>query len=254
MHSPDLWLVHQDKVHFDLIVSKQSILCKEGAINTQDKRIGDNDYCCEKCEYVTKDEKSLVAHRKSVHDNQEYSCDGCEYKAAKKCELEAHKKSVHGESQYNCDECDYQETKKSKIEFHKKSVHGGIKYYCDECEYTTTENGGIKTHKSVHEARKFICDQCQYLATDETDLEKHVLSAHGDISGPGYMGWRIPDSEKKETTFETKLEELKVLYETLKSEFRELKADFEVANKKLQETSIENKKNKERNSNIEGGL
>ena len=102
-------------------------------------------------------------------------------------------------------------------------------------------------HKNYHEAEKFICDkcQCQYLAKNERHQKDHYQFMHEDnikesekdVSGPGYMGWKIPEVEKedKEATIEAKLEELKVLYETLKSEFSALKAEFEVTGKKLQE-------------------
>ena len=164
------------------------------------------------------------------------------------------KKSFHEESEYKCDEGKYQETNEINYEDHKKSAHGGIKYICEECNYDTTEERAINTHKKYHEAEKITCDKCQYLATNERHLNDHYQLMHEDntkesekdMSGPGYMGWRIPEMEKddKEATFEAKLEELKILYETLKSEFSALKAEFEVTGKKLQEKNIESKQTK----------
>ena len=132
------------------------------------------------------------------------------------------KKSFHEESEYKCDEGKYQETNEINYEDHKKSAHGGIKYFCEECNYEATEERAINMHKNYHETEKFICDKCQYVAKNERHRKEHYQFMHEDnikesekdVSGPGYMGWKIPEVEKedKEATIEAKLEELKVLY------------------------------------------
>ena len=138
---PDLWLVHQDEVHFDLIVSKQSTLYKEGAIDCQNQRI--NTYSCEECDYKGKEETDLTAHRKMVHEETKYIGDGCKYQVTGKKDIKAHKKRCHEESEYNCDEGKNQETNERNFEDHKKSAHGGIKYFCEECNYDATEERAI---------------------------------------------------------------------------------------------------------------
>ena len=141
---PDLWLVHQDEVHFDLIVSKQSVLYKEGAINSQDNRCQDNTYYCQECDYITKERKNYQDHRKTVHEEMMYSCNSCDYQTKEKCVLEDHKKSSHEGLKYFCDECKYEETDGNNLENHKKSEHGGVKYYCDRCKYKFREDTNTK--------------------------------------------------------------------------------------------------------------
>ena len=57
-------------------------------------------------------------------------------------------------------------------------------------------------------------------------------------SGPGYMGWKIPDNSKKyqeEKLFLDKVSDVKACYEELKKNFLELKSDFETMKTKMDE-------------------
>ena len=50
---------------------------------------------------ITKHQKKIASHKKSVHDQSKFQCEQCNYKASRKHHLQSHVKSQHDKNQMN---------------------------------------------------------------------------------------------------------------------------------------------------------
>ena len=65
--------------------------------------------------------------------NTTYSCDVCGHQVSQKKSLVRHKKVVHEGIKYSCMQCNHQATSKRNLVKHQRAVHEGVKYSCGEC-------------------------------------------------------------------------------------------------------------------------
>ena len=68
-------------------------------------------------------DRTVKAHKKSVHEGVMYSCDNCDYQVAHPRNLINHQKSIHEGVRYSCDKCDYHAKRQDNLHAHKKNVH-----------------------------------------------------------------------------------------------------------------------------------
>ena len=66
----DMWLLHQDEVHFDLIIKKDSVLAN------QELFVERSDNSCQKCEFKSQEESELRKHIENMHaSNMNDNCE-----------------------------------------------------------------------------------------------------------------------------------------------------------------------------------
>ena len=87
---PDMWLVHVDEIHFDLIIPKDSDLAKEGSLD--DLRLvkeDTNKHGCKTCDNSFESTQLLEEHLRK-HELKENSCRECDKKFGTHASLRQH--------------------------------------------------------------------------------------------------------------------------------------------------------------------
>ena len=156
-------------------------------------------YNCEECDYTTRSERDLKAHKK-VHQQILHQCLFCPYTTSKNSHLKRHILNVHSDSEkFCCDECDKQYSRESSLQYHKESKHSP-NHRCDHCDKEfetrrnlekhildqhthnkiTTSNGFMILHQSERTIKRktYFCHLCDYKTTWKGNLKKHVDRMH----------------------------------------------------------------------------
>ena len=115
---PDMWLLHTDNIHFDLIVHIESTLVTEGSLesNKSDKACekgGMNVHIeksheegvlveCKQCDNIFETEEGLKEHISVKHiDERKIQCKQCERRFKTEDGLKRHTKNMHEETYEN---------------------------------------------------------------------------------------------------------------------------------------------------------
>ena len=87
---PDMWLVHVDEIHFDLIIHKDSDLAKEGSLDDLRLVRGEKSQLkCKTCDNKFQSKQILEEHSQN-HKIIEESCNKCDKKFASQVRLKEH--------------------------------------------------------------------------------------------------------------------------------------------------------------------
>ena len=99
-----MWLIHEDEVHFDLIINKDSILAKQELLfnesdvkkHVEKTHTKQTNYECEKCEGKYKTERELHEHLSKMHNSgNTYNCENCEINFKTEYGLKIHTEKFH---------------------------------------------------------------------------------------------------------------------------------------------------------------
>ena len=109
--------------------------------------------------------------------------------------------------------------------FREKTVH------CKESEKYLEANRKVGNHEAKHRSlQSFACELCDESFLDKSKLKAHV-KCHNDSEeledhGPGYMGWRIKDTEDKD------IDKIRIEVKSLRNELNSMKNEVEKKEKK----------------------
>ncbi|KAK6173258.1 hypothetical protein SNE40_016743 [Patella caerulea] len=161
-------------------------------------------YNCDICQKSFHFQKSLKAHRISVHHKLEYQCLDCHRRFATQDELTQHSKlhpsdgtfgcSVCGvvfpcrktlikhekthmpEKTYKCDWCGLSFKSSSTLVGHVRTHTGERPYICELCGNAYAQMSTLKVHQLTHSNTKpHACDRCDYAFRTRAELNNHIL-------------------------------------------------------------------------------
>ena len=80
------------------------------------------DLVCQKCDFTTTEEKSMIAHNNHPH----YKCDKCDFSDVSDDEIERHKKNkaYYTQTKFKCTSCPFKFCTIFRLQYHEKSKHG----------------------------------------------------------------------------------------------------------------------------------
>ena len=134
-------------------------------------------YCCTKCKFETKTEKSLTEHIKIKHES--FDCEECNRKLESRSKLKEHKKKEH--TVKDCDICNFETYSKRDLEHHVLNKHNKM-FKCDKCNFEATSSKVLKEHvRTKHQTdndNNFSCVQCGYKTILEHNLDEHIEFKH----------------------------------------------------------------------------
>ena len=80
------------------------------------------DLVCQKCDFTTTEEKSMIAHNNHPH----YKCDKCDFSDVSEDEIGRHKKNkaYYTPTKFKCTSCPFKFCTIFRLQYHEKSKHG----------------------------------------------------------------------------------------------------------------------------------
>ena len=124
---------------------------------------------------------ALSRHKRRVHD-QRYKCDQCEFNGSSLEYLKEHKQSKHLGIRYNCEHYDCKSAFASlrNLKVHIKEKHEEKTLLCDQCHFTTNTNSILQTHVNAVHLQKYFCELCQVLFPTSRAIDSHMENKHTD--------------------------------------------------------------------------
>ena len=111
---------------------------------------------CDICGKAFANKKSIIAHKKWLHEGRRFQCAHCAKWFSSKRDVERHIKAVHLKiKDFQCQLCEKTFSVKQSLTNHIKAVHDNIKdFQCQQCYKTFSLKKNLTCHiKDVH-ARK----------------------------------------------------------------------------------------------------
>ncbi|XP_023312345.1 zinc finger protein 624-like [Anoplophora glabripennis] len=164
------------------------------------------EYKCERCEYVTENERLLQRHQlrhidccdtplqsSNIVPFEESDCkdeeeDGLKHENASEVKTKQQRKVL-----YKCDECIYEtESESSFMEHCARHENDLEKYKCQSCEYETENEKLLQRHlrlrhKDPLQTQKYKCKDCDFKTKYKSSIKLHQLM-HKDPSQPWNNG------------------------------------------------------------------
>ena len=84
--------------------------------------------CCDQCENQTYSAKHLFDHMEARHLNNEYNCEKCDFVAKTRRQIKYCEQNVHQELRFYCDACDFNTTRSDNLRSHEQAVQNKQKY------------------------------------------------------------------------------------------------------------------------------
>jgi len=100
------------------------------------KELNFNAYACDQCDKVFKSDRTLLGHKRQVHDKASHiKCEHCEYSTFETYRMKLHMLQKHMEAtKYPCDKCSFVTNIPSILSKHKQFKHEKVRPYpCTEC-------------------------------------------------------------------------------------------------------------------------
>ena len=150
-------------------------------------------YRCTPCEQIFKKEHEFREHMRSKHVNEEqeeYNCEKCDFVTDCKQLLENHMKQKHRE--WNCLHCSYQGSNKTNLEKHQEEAqHKEKNFKCHNCKNEFFNKDELMKHRKKDHKVKTCrelpnCtwgDECYYMHPNNTDAME-IVEDSGDSSEP----------------------------------------------------------------------
>lgn len=157
----DMVLLHENDMHFNLIVSKNSVLATEGSLSYRNN-------ISPMFEIENSDKKENIQDGKKPNTQDGYE----EENKALREELESCKKTLESINEEN---------KKLKVEniALKETKKVNKEDMCSNCYMETKHDSGVKEHKEgQYREVDIICDVCDLALTTKVNLEKHKKLHH----------------------------------------------------------------------------
>ena len=215
--STNMYLLHSDNVHFDLLIPKKT---KENYVSSYKDK--DQESLPENKEIETKElvslrfelaesKKEVAALKglvkqllpdasfektvfKPTEDNEKVIvenniCPECGKHFAKFINLEAHMRQDHNNTKtLSCTICRKQYSTKENLGNHINAEHKK-KFDCDSCEKSFSSEEELQSHDKNDHTSQFNCEQCDYQATTKDLLDNHLENKHSqkylDCKGVG---------------------------------------------------------------------
>ena len=113
-----------------------------------------NIFTCHDFHYQVASNMIMKIHKSNIHGNNEnYSCDICGLQIQKRS-LVRHKKNLHEGVKYPCRQCNHEASSKGNLATHQRAVHEGVKYPCRQCNHQFTSKGNLARHqKNLHKGQ-----------------------------------------------------------------------------------------------------
>ncbi|KAF5279005.1 hypothetical protein FQA39_LY05683 [Lamprigera yunnana] len=108
-----------------------------------------NQYICNKCNFITTEEDSLIEHLK-ITKNVEYFCEVCNFKTLFECSVKEHS-MIHNKT-----------LRISPLLSQLDILKTGDKYIYKECDYETSRRQKLKTHVQIRTDKEYKCNECNY--------------------------------------------------------------------------------------------
>ncbi|XP_017286238.1 zinc finger protein 644a [Kryptolebias marmoratus] len=167
--------------HKNIINHKISPLKRGLTINSHSERRSLR-YPCSKCKLSFKKEHRLLCHMKSHDDpsaisQKPFTCRECGQSFKQSRALLDHMSIHQGERSIL--------TKEVKDANDKKKEEKKITmYFCPQCSFGTTCPNTFVQHAKTHDKnkRKLRCDKCHFTTPTQSDLRKHHLMHHTDLT------------------------------------------------------------------------
>ena len=154
------------------------------ANDTDQTKVKQELYNCDKCCFNTKHKVLLKRHKEWLHEGVAYQCEKCEYMAASLSGIEEHKENKHfGVVKYPCNECDYTVTQEDALKQHMTKQHGHT-IFCDNYFLLQFSNESLQQlEASSRGAIKFRCKKCDFVTLTFKELRMHKFNNHDDVEG-----------------------------------------------------------------------
>ena len=139
---------------------------------------------CPQCEHMFCNRKTLIEHRRNVHQNfMGVQCPHCVKKYRTKNHLRMHVKYAHmrADKGFACDQCSSRFDTKRIMTTHKLYHHANLErtMKCDLCEFKYAFQKQYYEHRSrVHDPKKEICPHCGYKCATRWYMNKHMVGCN----------------------------------------------------------------------------
>ena len=167
------------KTHGDKVIKTENVSSKRSKRQTMN---------CEECDFSTRFQNKMKAHKVTVHTELR-KCKFCPYQTRFKLTLQRHKKTEHPQKNYNCESCDYKTTNKAKLQIHLQ-IHltaeqmQSIFCVCDECGQSFKSEMMLRNHRIMdHNDAEIVpsmipCDHCDLFLESDVLLKIHRETVH----------------------------------------------------------------------------
>jgi KRAB domain-containing zinc finger protein len=142
-------------------------------------------YFCDFCPDKYPTQEKLDEHVLGIHKGQKtFDCDKCEFRSWDEKSLVMHMKSHeyrYEKAHFRCQECGTYLYSSTDFERHHLTEHSNAKpYKCDLCGFECSKNGLFKGHLRRH-TRPHVCKVCSHRFAENCDLRRHMLSHEPEL-------------------------------------------------------------------------
>ena len=151
-------------------------------IHYQSKHLGQRNWPCDKCDYVSPSPTSLRAHKNSIHDKIVHQCPACDFSTKRPSGLNKHIRDNHmGAPVLQCELCSFQSVDDKKLKKHVDAEHLKIREECPECGYQARDKYVLTRHMKTHSMnikKSNQCTYCDFSTPSNQYFDIHVNTAH----------------------------------------------------------------------------
>ena len=218
---PDMWLVHVDEIHFDLIIKKESDLVNEGSLD--DIRVVqqvENKHKCIICENYFESDKLLEEH-KEKHRGKDKLCSKCDKEFESNIDLMKHEEDHTEQDKYQEDQTFGPGYMGWTINETKKISETDEKFDKIQKDYSELKI----EFKVLKEAYEKLAKMVENQDKEKKAEEKNKKGIENEIKQLKEEYKNCIDAIRNETYARNKAEELvKVLKDTIKAQKEEVEA------------------------------
>ena len=145
------------------------------------KKLVEDEYNCNDCDYQGNTQESLQKHIRFTHTMEKYKCSDCDYQGTEGKDLYAHKKTEH--IQVQCNICQYLCCGEKELNKHINLKHLEQN---NKCEHNCNEVDESRKHLNPPHVteRGFRCRHCEKEFTLKSNLMSHRKSEHPNTVAP----------------------------------------------------------------------
>ncbi|KAI4471598.1 transcriptional repressor ctcfl-related [Holotrichia oblita] len=150
------------------------------------KHIGDDNYPCPLCKFVSKRKPSIASHLNTVHFKRySHRCKHCGMEFRDRKIFIEHEKAHVKKNAIICVVCQERFTYSSGLRYHQIRYHAvttdikELKYQCEVCKKTYHSVFALQRHMPIHEedtsvAKPHLCEWCGKNFKEKTVLNNHI--------------------------------------------------------------------------------
>ena len=181
---PDMTILHEDDVHYNLIVPKDHFLAKYGGLDIQRKEAIENESNSKDTIDVEMEplKEPLETRIGSLEDKLGILNARCE-KLEEENRILSERLDLlrNGACSDNLKQCETTENHQTDLE-NKKAKVETTQIYCEQCGLLHESKKCLAEHEKTHEDLKDVCQLCEEKFGTIEMLKKHMETKHGDNS------------------------------------------------------------------------